>query len=49
MNSLAKTTREILEGKPYFKYALESGVANYSAMAGFIQPAVEQSLGRRRV
>ncbi len=45
--SLAQITREILAGKPYYKYVLEQNIANHSALAGKIKANVESALGRK--
>lgn len=44
--SLAQAVRELLEDKPYFKYALETGVVNYSALAKEIGKEVTTAIGR---
>lgn len=44
--SLAQVVREILERKPYFKYGLETGVINYSALAKNLQDEVTETIGR---
>lgn len=45
--SLAQITRELVESKPYYKYVLEQGIANHSALAEKIKADVESELGRK--
>ncbi len=45
--SLAQITREIVESRPYYKYVLEQGIVNHSALAEKMKADVESALGRK--
>lgn len=45
--SLAQVTRELIEQKPYLKYALEKNIVNHSALAQQIKNDLEKTLGRK--
>ena len=45
--SISKTVQEIVDEQPVLSWALDSGIANYSATAEYLRPSVERREGRK--